>query len=335
VSIVHVSRDKRTILVETDIKGYFIVDKERIKNRFTQNMGRVIDGLLRRVNVTVYDEGGTSTSLYTSYGGLLYYSATTNNAGSTLLVQYGTGTTPPTVTDNNLASPHIIIPTSLIDIAEATDRTEIVIGGKYTPSLDRTYTEIGLKLHPTGGARTLLARALIPSTPRSAYTTYMDGYVLAFPSTFTRWFIRALYCAMVGHYGSLTHCLPAVRHDGITYVIRSGDVFAGTLDLQIGSDNSPASPTDYNLKSPIGSLSNQTQTVEVDTTLNEVRVVRSGSYTPASDVTLGEIGLFGDLRGYISETIGSQRTLLVRVPLDTPVTLTAGTTYTIALVIKL
>jgi hypothetical protein len=335
VSLVHVSRDKRTILVETDIKGYFVVDKERIKNRFTVSMGRAIDGLLRKADVYVSDEGGSTVSLYTSYGGLLYYSSTTNNAGSTVLVQYGTGTTSPAVTDTNLASPDLIIPTSLIDIAEATDRTEIVIGGKYTPSLDKTFREIGLKIHVTGTARTLLARALIPETVRSAYTTYMDGYVLAFPSTFTRWFIRALYCAMTGHYGSRSHGLPAVRHDGITYVIRNGDPFAGSPDLQIGSDNSPASPTDYNLKSPIGSLADQTQTVEVDTVLNEVRVIRSGRYTPATDTVLGEIGLFGDINGYISGSVGSQKTLLVRVPLDTPVTLTAGTTYTIALIIKL
>jgi len=103
----------------------------------------------------------------------------------------------------------------------------------------------------------------------------------------------------------------------------------------IGSDNTAPNPTDYNLKAPIASLASQTQSVEVDTTLQEVRVVRTGTYTPSSNVTLGEIGLFANLSGYVGGTLTSKKTMLVRVALGTPVTLYANTTYTLGIVIKL
>jgi hypothetical protein len=140
---------------------------------------------------------------------------------------------------------------------------------------------------------------------------------------------------MVGHRSIQTHCVTARRIDGQAFAIRSADTFTGTLDLMIGSDNTPTTPTDYDLKAPIGSLTDQTQAVDVDTTANEVRIVRQGRFVPSVDTTLGEIGLFADLHGFVDGAVGAQKTLLVRVTVDPPITLTTGTSYTIGLVIKL
>jgi hypothetical protein len=229
------------------------------------------------------------------------------------------------------------LPTSYIDVDEDTSNTSILIASRYSLSSLVNVTEVGLKLliDTSANYATLLSRAVLPSAvSRSPYVIYFDGYQLTFPAEFTRWFVRALYCAMVGHRKRTTICLPAKAFNGLDYSIQNGVTFAGSPDVVIGSDNTPTSPTDTNLRSPIASLSSQSQTVEVDTSLNEVRVVRTGTYTPATTVTLGEIGLFANINGYVGATVAGRRTLLVRVALPTPVTLNAGTTYTLGIVLK-
>jgi hypothetical protein len=79
-------------------------------------------------------------------------------------------------------------------------------------------------------------------------------------------------------------------------------------------------------------LGNQTHAVEIDTTLQECRIVRYGTYTPSTNVTLGEVALFIN----IYDTSGTARKIMVaRGVWDTPVTLVAGTTYTIGIALKL
>jgi hypothetical protein len=329
---------RKQIIAEVPIRGFFRLDGGLlIRNKFTRNMGYIIDGLLRLVNATVYDEGGTARTAQTSTGGLLQSAMFSSEQGSVVFAQFGTGTTTPTVNDNNLASPSLILPTSYIDIIEDTRSTNLLIAARYSTSSLLNATEMGLKLFvdTANNYATLLSRTRFPSAvSRSAYAPYFDGYQLTFPAEFTQWFVRALFCALVGHRKRPTSCLNAKMPDGSDYAIQSANVFAGSPDVVIGSDNAPASPTSANLRSPIASLGSQTQTVEVDTTLNEVRIVRTGTYTPSTTTQLGEIGLFANINGFVGATVAARRTLLVRVALSTPVTLNAGTTYTLGIVLK-
>jgi hypothetical protein len=330
---------RKQIIAEIPVKGFFRLDGDLlIRNKFTRNMGSIIDGLLRLVNVSVFDENSVSRTAQTSTGGLLQSTTASGEQGSVVFAQFGTGTTPPTILFNNLANPSIILPTSYIDVIEDTSSTNLLIAARYSPPSLINATEMGLKLFvdTSGNFATLLARTVFPSAvSRSAYMSYFDGYQLTFPAEFTRWFVRALFCAMVGHRRRPVPCLNAKMPDGSDYSIQSANVFAGSPDVVIGSDNTPASPTFANLRSPIASLGSQTHAVEFDTTLDEVRIVRTGIYTPSTTTQLGEIGLFANINGFVGATVAARRTLLVRVALPTPVTLNAGTTYTLGIVLKL
>jgi hypothetical protein len=336
---VYIDERRKLILADASLRGYFVLDEGLIvKNKFTRNMGYIIDGLLRLANVSVYDEGGTSRTAQTSTGGLLFSNATSSYMGQPAFFQFGTGTTSPTVTDNNLATADIITPTQYINTVESSTSTQLVVAARWAPDASKSYTEAGMKWISdfSGNYATLLARTVFPSyLTRSAYTEYFDGYAISFPANYTVWFIRALQMALSGSDRRQTRGRPATAIDGSSFSIQAPRAFAGTPDVMIGSDNTSPSPTDHNLKSPIASLSSQSQTVEVDTTLQEVRVVRSGTYTPSTNVTLGEIGLFCNLNAYVAGSATTKKTMLVRVALSTPVTLSANTTYTLGIVIRL
>ena len=336
---VTIDERRKLILADVPLRGYFVLDEGLIvRNKFTRNMGYIIDGLLRLADVTVYDEGGTGRTARTGTGGLLYSNATSYYMGQPAFFQYGTGSTSPTVTDNNLATADLLTPTNYIDTVESSTATQLVVAARWAPDASKNYAEAGLKWISdiSGNYAHLLARTLFPNyLTRSAYTEYFDGYAISFPANYTVWFIRALQMALSGTDRRSTRGRPAVAIDGTNFSMQAPRAFAGTPDVMIGSDNTSPSPTDYNLKSPIASLSSQSQTVEVDTTLQEVRVVRTGTYTPSTNVTLGEIGLFCNLNGYVGGTLAGRKTLLVRVALSTPVTLTANTTYTLGIVIRL
>jgi len=336
---VYIDERRKLILAEVPFRGYFVLDEGLIvKNKFNRNMGYIIDGLLRLADVTVYDEGGTGRTAKTSTGGLLYCNYTGNPIGQPAFLQFGTGATSPTVTDNNLATADINTPTHYIDTVESSTSTQLVVAARWAPDANKSYTEAGLKWISDiyYNYAPLLARTVFSSyLTRSAYTEYFDGYAISFPASYTVWFIRALQMALSGHDARQTRGRPATATDGSSFSIRAPRAFAGTPDVVIGSDNTSPSPTDYNLKSPIASLSSQSQSVEVDTTAQEVRVVRTGTYTPSTSVTLGEIGLFCNLNGYVAGSAVTKKTMLVRVALSTPATLSAGTTYTLGIVIRL
>jgi hypothetical protein len=336
---VYIDERRKLILADAPLRGYFVLDESLIvKNKFIRNMGYIIDGLLRLADVTVYDEGGTGRTASTSTGGLLYSSGSNYYMGQPAFLQFGTGTTSPTVTDNNLVTADINLPTHYIDTVESSTSTQLVVAARWAPDANKSYAEAGLKwmCNIYGNYAALLARTVFPSyLTRSAYTEYFDGYAISFPANYTVWFVRALQMALSGHDQRQTRGRPAIAADGSSFSMRAPRAFAGTPDVVIGSDNTPPSPTDYNLKAPIASLSSQSQTVEVDTTLQEVRVVRTGTYTPTTNVTLGEIGLFCNLNGYVGGSLTTKKTMLVRVALSTPVTLSAGTTYTLGIVIRL
>ena len=336
---VYIDERRKLILADVPLRGYFVFDEGLVvKNKFTRNMGYILDGLLRLADVTVYDEGGTGRTAKTSTGGLLYSPGYSYNMGQPAFLQFGTGTASPTVTDNNLASADINTPTHYIDTVESSSSTQLVVAARWAPDASKSYAEAGLKWISDfyNNYAHLLARTVFPSyLSRSAYTEYFDGYAISFPASYTVWFIRALQMALSGHDIRQTRGRPATATDGSSFSIRAPRAFAGTPDVAIGSDNTPPSPTDYNLKSPIASLSSQSQSVEVDTTAQEVRVVRTGTYTPSTNVTLGEIGLFCNLNAYVAGSATTKKTMLVRVALSTPVTLSAGTTYTLGIVIRL
>jgi len=336
-----IDRRKRTIIAETTFGGFLIPKGHPpIRNKFTRNTVYVLDGLIRFVNATVYDEGGTSRTAYTSYGGLNYFygaGAAHVNMGPTFFVQYGIGYTTPTITDNNLASPDIHLPTNYFDIIEEADSTTILFAARWSPDSNKEYREACLKwlFDTNNNASAMLARIVFPAVlPREAFVNYFEGYTIKFPSTFTKWFIRALFSAVCGHDRRPTRGMTFKAQDGSSYCIQAPRPFAGSPDVMIGSDNTPASPSDHNLKSPIASLANQTQIIEVDTTLQEARIFRYGTYTPSVDTILGEVGLFANINGFAGGSLAGRKTLLSRVALSEPITLTAGNTYTIGIIIK-
>jgi len=329
----------RKLLFEVPLNGYFKLDGYGlVKNKFNRNMGYVIDGLLGLTDATVFDESGGSRVTKTSTGGLLCSFASAYGMGIPIFPQFGTGQATPTVTDVNLALEDIILPTNYIDTVELTDRTQLLVAGVWCPDINREYYEAGIKLLVNSNFNyvCLLARATFTSAlSRVAFTQYFDGYVLEFPSQFTRWFVRSLCSCVSGNDVRNTRCRIAKDIRGNLFVIRSPRAFAGSPDVMIGSDNTPPSPDDYNLKSPITSLGSQSQVVEVDTTNQEVRIVRAGSITPTSDITLGEIGLFCNLAGFSGGSSVTPKTMIARVALPSPITLYANITYSLGIVLKL
>jgi hypothetical protein len=333
-----VDRKRNRVLAVADVKGYFdIRGYGRVRNKFTRNIGYIVDGLLRRADVTVYDTGGTGRTAKTSFGGINCSLNTSIDQGVQFFIPFGTGTTTPTITDNNLVSLSDWLNVSVFDIVEETNQTSLVIAGRWAPTISRTLYEVGLFWESDSGNhyRTLLARTVISEgISKSPFTIYLDGYRLTFPATFTKWFVRALFSCMMGLRCVRWMSLPVRDSTGVWFSTQSADTFAGSPDVMIGSDNSSASPDQYSLVSPIASLSSQSQAVEVDTANQEVRVVRQGTYTPSANVTLGEVGLFTNLNVYADTSLVSKKVMVARVPLDTPITLSAGVTYTIGIVLR-
>jgi hypothetical protein len=177
----------------------------------------------------------------------------------------------------------------------------------------------------------LLARAIIvPPEEKVAMTVYRDGWRVTFPSNYTRHFLRAWYFeAEVGAdaWGRIIKDIT-----GADFLVREGLSFAGSPDIMIGRDNTAPSVTDYHLKNPIGSLSSQSHSVEIDTTLQECRIVRTGTYTPSVNETLGEVALYTNV---YDQAGTSHKIMIARGVWDTPLTLVAGTPYTIGIVLRL
>jgi len=327
-----------TLLFEAPVRGFFLPDGcQPVRNRFNRNMGYAIDGLLRLADVSLYDTGGTARTVRASTGGLCYDASASSYMGVPALMRYGIGTTAPSVADVNLVSPDLLQAAHYIDTVEATTSTQLVLANRWAPDGDKSYMEAGLFYYQIqSNYMFLLARTVFTAAlPRSGYTEYFDGYALSFPASCTRWFVRALAATLSGQDRTQARFRPFTATDGLAYVLQAPRAFAGSPDVMIGSDNTSPTPTDTNLKAPIASLASQTQSVEVDTTLQQVRVVRTGTYTPTANVTLGEIGLFAYLNGYRAGALAGRKTLLVRVALETPVTLYANTTYTLGIVLVL
>jgi hypothetical protein len=178
----------------------------------------------------------------------------------------------------------------------------------------------------------LLARVILdPPINKEANTMFTEGWRITFPSNYTRWFLRCFYLGSPNQSGDHGRFVRAI--DGSNYIIRElASIYAGSTDVMIGRDNTSPTPLDYALKDPIGSLSSQSQSVEIDTTLQECRIVRIGTYTPSVNETLGEVGLFANFTD-VSGT--ARKVMIARGVWDTPLTLVAGTPYTIGIVLRL
>ncbi|MEM2449047.1 MAG: hypothetical protein QXT14_08895, partial [Candidatus Bathyarchaeia archaeon] len=216
-----------------------------------------------------------------------------------------------------------------------TDRTKLMHYTRYVfgaPSL--TCGEAGLYMSFNLGNATpdyfLLARAIIdPAITKEYDTLYEEGWVVEFPANYTRLLADMIaYCACLSHPSKFR----IKDIDGNYRRVRVSQPSAGSPDVMIGSDNTAPSPDDYALKSPIGSLSSQSQSVEIDTTLQECRIVRQGTYTPSSNVYLGEVGLFMNV---CEDTGTAYKMMVARGIWETPVLLQANVTYTIGIVLKL
>jgi hypothetical protein len=299
----------------------------KIPNKGYRNFPYMLLGSITNTTQSLIDVGGTSRTIPADY-----YLFTRINLGYS--------SNPHDVTRYELYSRiYGLGPFGIHWLDEKTDKTSLITYYRYSfPPPDKVIGEVGLYIFFGGTTDTaysnytfLIARAIIdPTVTKYANTLYEEGWQIDFPSNYTRWFLRAQFeipHRQGGDIGSLLY-----DTDGNPVPLRQKSPWAGSPDLMIGSDNTPPSPTDRALKAPIGSLSSQAYSVEVDTTLQQCRVVGTGTYTPSTNMTLGEVAIF--TRVY--DASGTARKIMIaRGVWDTPITLVAGTTYTIGIALAL
>jgi hypothetical protein len=299
----------------------------KLPNKGYKNLPYALNASIINANQTLIDNTGTSRTWHPT--SLIF-----------TVLNIGSSSNPHDITRYELYSRIFGTgPSGLRWTVEETDKTSVITYHKYMFTFpDRAVGEVGLyfKGYYLDGTvhyfyTYLVARVIIdPAITKYANTLYEEGWQIDFPANYTQWLIKILFWLVWQNTGEVG--LPFLDITGAQYISRQGSPFAGSPDVAIGSDNTPPSPTDYNLKAPIASLGNQTQVVEIDTSLQECRIVRYGTYTPSTNVTLGEVALFT----YIYDTSGTARKVMVaRGVWDTPVTLVAGTTYTIGIALKM
>jgi hypothetical protein len=300
----------------------------KIPNKGYRNFGYLIHGMLTNASQTYIDKDGSSVTIEQNW-----WTITRFNIGSS--------SNPHDITRYELYSRYFSTgPFGVHWLNEETDKTSLIAFFRYSvPPPDKAVGEVGLYWYYVKGYvgatayqyTFLVARAVIdPAITKYANILYDEGWQIDFPSNYTRWGLRTIFGLPHYYGGDFGPLLLDVN--GSPFSLRQRSPFTGTLDLMIGSDNTPPSPTDYALKSPIGSLSSQSQSVEIDTTLQECRVVRTGTFTPSTDVTLGEVAWFVNV---YDATGASRKIMIARGVWDTPVTLVAGTTYTIGIALRL
>jgi hypothetical protein len=306
-------------------------DLKIFKNKGYRNLAYLLNMMITGSSQSIIDTGGTSRTLTTMKeinvtGNLRHYEGLWG-------LNYGSSTNPHDVSRYELYSRHWSSgPSGLAWLEELDTETRLQTYHIYAfapPS--KSCGEVGL-YWVVGGYCFLLARVILdPPINKDANTMFTEGWRITFPSNYTRWFLRCFY---VGNpYVSSDHGRIVRAIDGSNYIIREqASIYAGSTDVMIGRDNTAPTPLDYALRDPIGSLSSQSQSVEIDTTLQECRIVRTGTYTPSVNETLGEVGLFANF----TDVSGTNRKVMIaRGVWDTPLTLVAGTPYTIGIVLRL
>ncbi|MEM3414938.1 MAG: hypothetical protein QW575_05150 [Thermoproteota archaeon] len=215
----------------------------------------------------------------------------------------------------------------------ATDHTAFKSYHRYAIKDNVSVAEVGF-YYWVNSEFFLLARTILSSPiNRLNYTVYEDGYEIDFPFNYNRNFIEWIYEHLTGLWYQDGNLYGSMLKDiyGNNFICQRNNPYYGSPDVMIGSDNTTPSLDDYNLLSPISSLLSQSYGVEIDTYIQECRVVRQGTYTPSTSIELGEIGLFWNV---YDVTGVSHKTMFARGVWSPKVTLTAGTSYTIGIVLK-
>ena len=340
------------------ISGYFVPEtslsellspKERfiarIPNKGYRNLAYVLNAFITNATQTIIDTGGASRTFYPrkaidAPNTSLYLGS--NCMMSPYSLNVGSSTSPHDVTRYELYSRYFSVGAHGIGyVVPESDKTKIVTYHRYAfapPS--KAVGEAGLYMRFASNNyylayvyhyHALLARAIIdPVVEKIANVEYEEGWEIVFPANYTKWFVDAVQLSEMTGEGALG---PLVMDaTGAYRIARYANMWAGSPDVMIGSDNSPPSPTDYHLKAPIASLSSQTHAVEIDTTLQECRIVRTGTYTPAATTVLGEVALYTNI---YDDTGTARKIMIARGIWDPPVTLEAGVTYTIGIALRL
>jgi hypothetical protein len=299
----------------------------KIQNKGYRNFPYMLLGSITNTSQSLIDIGGTSRTVYA-------------DNYTFFRINLGNSSNPHDVTRYELYSRiYGLGPFGKHWLDEKNDKTSLITYNRYSfPLPDRAIGEVGLYIFYAGATDSiylyytfLIARAIIdPPITKYANTLYDEGWQIDFPSNYTRWFLRALSEIPHRQGGDFGPLLYDVNGDPVP--LRQRSPWAGSPDIMIGSDNTPPSPTDYTLKNPIGSLSSQAYSAEVDTSLQECRVVGTGTFTPPTNITLGEIAMFTK----VYDVNGNARKIMIaRGVWETPITLIAGTTYTIGIALRL
>jgi hypothetical protein len=327
------------------IEGFYIPERDVIKrpkiddyyelrmyrNKGYRNLAYWLNSFITNSSQTLVDTGGNSRTInkrsYPTSVSIWPY-----NMPFPYKFNFGASTSPHAVDRYELYSRWFAAGIGGIAwLEEDTSETRFQTYHEYVfPSPDRACGEVGLyiQIHDW---HFLLCRAIIsPIIQKNAMQTYKEGWRITFPSNYTRWFLKAFYSHAevgTGDWGRLIK-----DYTGADFIVRETGAFAGSPDVMIGRDNTAPSPTDYHLNNPIGSLGSQSQSVEIDTTLQECRIVRIGTYTPSVNETLGEVALYTNV---YDQAGTSHKIMIARGVWDPPLTLVAGTPYTIGIVLRL
>jgi len=333
------------ILLEVDmLKGYYIPNVNKpepklvFRNKPYANLGRLLYIILANTSQNLVDTGGNSRSFDTTLTGPTGTESATPS--TPLVINFGLQADPDDITRYELFNRLDGVGASAIPFLEFGDNySRLKAYTRYSIYTQLSVSEVGLYLRVslgTSGFLFLLARTIIaPSKERYPTTVYEDGYQIEFPSNVTRNFLELLYASLTTQKNLATSKLGYLIRalDGNYYTARAGGTRADTPNLRIGDNNTPPTPTDYNLKGTVyGSLTNQSSELQIDTAKQETRIVRTGTFTPSTDIVLGEIGWSLNVYDY---TGTKRETLMVRGVYDPPITLQANTTYTMGLVLKL
>jgi len=326
------------ILLELEpVGGYFKPNIDRpqptkiYKNKPTSNLGRLLHILYTASNQSLKDTGGGSRTFDTNW--LNTYTAGGTGYGvvieATTLINFGLDPTTPTISDLELISKIASegAPALLLPPIYESDKTRLRFYSRYMLPLEYNVKEVGLYLKAYH--KFLIARAVIPDgLLRDDYTQYEDGYEIVLPSNYTRNFANLLWKYFLSRSDLFGDVVTDIY--GVNYIIRRG---VTSPDVVIGSNNTPPSPADYYLKgTDLGSLGSQATAYEEDTALQEIRSIRYGTITPSSNITVGEIAL---TIGVYDHTNTVRRIMIARGVWIPAITLQAGTTYTLGIVLKL
>jgi len=343
-----ISKPSEILLEVEPLKGYYIPNINKpepklvFRNKPYANLGRILNVILTYSNGSVVDTGGGTQTLYNDMS--IQSSSTTYlhyGFATPLIINFGLQADPHDITRYELFNRLDGVGASAIPFLELGDTySRIKAYTRYSVYTQLSVSEVGLYARFSTGAKgsiqVLLARTIIaPSVERYPGVVYEDGYQIEFPANVTRNFVELLYTILTTPRDSGTSRLGYLIRalDGNYYTARAGGTRADTPNLKIGDNNTPPTPTDYNLKGTVhGSLTNQSSELQIDTAKQEIRIVRTGTFTPSSDVVLGEIGWFLNVYDY---TGTKRECLMIRGVYDPPIQLNANTTYTMGLVLKL